>query len=485
MSSYLTLSLATSTYQPLLTSTTNLSANNVTVAGTLSGTGVTTLLSPYALTTALSSYQLTSGMSSYLTTATASATYQPKFTATLPLSLASNVFSIDLASYLTTTNAASTYQPKLTATLPLSLASNTLSIDLASYLTTATATSTYQPLITSTTDVSARNVTVGGVLSGAGVTTALAPYALTSTSTLSNYYTKTVSDDRYQAKLTSTSDISTGAISAYGASGLSVYNGITKVASIANDGSVNGKTLSVLAGDGSTLTFNAASGLTYSGSDGGTVSQMQAYPTGTTLQYGTKSVTVNATGVTCTPLTINNASTTSKALTINNQACQPVCSINDYGQVNTTGVGIVGSGGLEVGTALAINARITSAGDVTASSLNIPIAPITGSAITIAGNAVLTTTYNPIFCGGFVGPDGVKSTSVGRVNYTSSRSSTGIYTITYDTSYPNNNYMPMITCWTGNTFGTAGTLTNTTRLNVVLYAAGGAATNNYFYFMVF
>ena len=243
--------------------------------------------------------------------------------------------------------------------------------------------------------------------------------------------------------------------------------------------------ISLLAGDGSTLTFNAASGLTYTGSDAGTVSKVQAYPTGTSLQYGTKSVTVNSTGVTCTPLTINNASTTSKALTINNQAGQPVCNINDYGQVNSTGVTIVGSGGLEVGTALAINARITSAGDITASGLNIPIAPITGSAITIAGNAVLTTTYNPIFCGGFVGSDGVKSTSVGRVNYTSSRTSTGVYLITYDTAYPNSNYMPFITCWQGTSYGVAGGLTNTTRVQWSILTPAGAVSNSYFYFMVF
>ena len=162
-----------------------------------------------------------------------------------------------------------------------------------------------------------------------------------------------------------------------------------------SDGLFDGKNLSLLAGDGSTLTFNAASGLTYTGSDGGTVSKVQAYPTGTTLQYGTKSIGVSSTGVSSTPLTINNASTTSNALLINNQAGQAVCNINDYGEVNGTGVTILGSGGLKVGTALAVNAKITSAGDITASSLNIPIAPITGSAITIAGNAVLTTTYTP------------------------------------------------------------------------------------------
>jgi hypothetical protein len=89
---YLTISSAILTYQPL-----NLMSNYLTTAS------------------ATSIYQPISLMSNYLTTSSATSTYQP-------ISLMSN--------YLTTATATTTYQPKS---------------DMINYLTTATATLTYQP----------------------------------------------------------------------------------------------------------------------------------------------------------------------------------------------------------------------------------------------------------------------------------------------------------------------------------------------------
>ena len=60
-------------------------------------------------------------------------------------------------------------------------------------------------------------------------------------------------------------------------------------------------------------------------------------------------------------------------------------------------------------------------------------------AITRGGNTVLTTTYSPIFCGGFVKINGTKATNIGRVNFNVSTTGTGNYLITYDSSYPSNN----------------------------------------------
>ena len=76
---------ALTTYQALITSASNISVNNISIGGSLSGTGVNTLLSPYALVTALSSYQLVSGMSNYLTTSSAASTYQPLITTSTDL----------------------------------------------------------------------------------------------------------------------------------------------------------------------------------------------------------------------------------------------------------------------------------------------------------------------------------------------------------------------------------------------------------------
>jgi hypothetical protein len=79
-------------------------SGTTTLNGTVSGTGITSLLSPYVLTSSLSSYltsttaastyQTITGMSTYLTSATATSTYQT---------------ISGMSSYLTSATAASTY----------------------------------------------------------------------------------------------------------------------------------------------------------------------------------------------------------------------------------------------------------------------------------------------------------------------------------------------------------------------------------------
>ena len=86
-------------------------------------------------------------------------------------------------------------------------------------------------------------------------------------------------------------------------------------------------------------------------------------------------------------------------------------------------------------------------------------------------------------------PGKLKSTSIGRIDYTVTTSSTGKYLITYNSTYPNgSNYMPTITCWNSSgsfaLLGVAGALTNSTRLEVHTFLCN-ALNNNYFYFMVY
>jgi hypothetical protein len=127
MSSYLTTSSASATYQ------------------TISG------MSSYLTSaTASSTYQTISGMSSYLTTSSASSTYQPLLSYdSAPTSGSTNIvrsggiFSA-LSNYLTTATASATYQ--------------TIS-GMSSYLTTATASTTYSTLAGNNTITGARNYT--------------------------------------------------------------------------------------------------------------------------------------------------------------------------------------------------------------------------------------------------------------------------------------------------------------------------------------
>ena len=114
---------------------------------------------------------------------------------------------------------------------------------------------------------------------------------------------------------------------------------------------------------------------------------------------------------------------------------------------------------------------------------------VANGTISSNGNNVLTTTYSPIFCGGFVSNNGTKSTTIGRVDYTVTTSATGKYLITYNSTYPNgNNYMPTITCWNPSgsfaLLGVAGPSTNNKRLEVHTFLSN-ALSNCYFYFMVY
>ena len=158
------------------------------------------------------------------------------------------------------------------------------------------------------------------------------------------------------------------------------------------------------------------------------------------MSYNSNSINVNTNGVSSTPLTITTPDTTNP-LTIKNSSSVEVCSISNSG------------------------------------------------VITCAGKEVLTTNYNPIFCGGFVNNNGTKATTIGRVDYTVTSSATGKYLITYSSSYGSNNYMPTITCWNSSgsfaLLGVAGALTNQTRLEVHTFSSNALANSFFFYFMVY
>ena len=106
----------------------------------------------------------------------------------------------------------------------------------------------------------------------------------------------------------------------------------------------------------------------------------------------------------------------------------------------------------------------------------------------IGSDTALTTSYNPIFCGGFVSSNGAKGTTIGRVDYTVTYQATGRYLITYATAYPSNNYMPTVTCYIPSgasaSYGNAGPLTNSTRLEIHTITVNSLANCN-FYFMVY
>ena len=132
-----------------------------------------------------------------------------------------------------------------------------------------------------------------------------------------------------------------------------------------------------------------------------------------------------------------------------------------------------GAQGLQIKNGSTINASISQASALACSSC------------TIGGNTALTSTYNPLFCAGRINTDGTKALDVGRVSFTSARTATGVYVITYSTQYPNTNY---IASATGLGFGgLAGIGTNNTsqlKLEVNMFI-NGTLSNNPFYFMVF
>jgi hypothetical protein len=92
----------------------------------------------------LTIYALNSSLSSYLTISSASSTYQPTLSFTSPMTKTGNNVSIDLSSYATTT-ALAAKENALTFSSPLTRTTNTIGINLSGYATTANLAS-YLPL---------------------------------------------------------------------------------------------------------------------------------------------------------------------------------------------------------------------------------------------------------------------------------------------------------------------------------------------------
>ena len=108
--------------------------------------------------------------------------------------------------------------------------------------------------------------------------------------------------------------------------------------------------------------------------------------------------------------------------------------------------------------------------------------------ITSGNNTVLTTAYNPIFCGGRVSLTGGNVpfvlTSTGRVTYTVTRKSLGVYWVNYTTAYPNNNYTLSVTTTERLYSCTIGGATSSSLLEVVTFVSSTANGDSPFYFSV-
>ena len=386
----------------------------------------------------MSSYQLVAGMSSYLTTAAASSTYQPMITTSTDISargvVANGQFSVRnaqgvIVSYIDDDGYAMFDSLAINGTL----AGSAFTSLLSPYALTSSLSS-YQPLITSTTAIQAGSTTVNGILNVNCIDSVYVPFAIRDSTGVIIYNVGPNGNAVANGAMQGASLISTGQY------GLSVMNGAATNARISQAGAISGTSLSVSG------TIAATGNITMNGNVVLTSQSLENSPL-----YVQR---LDSTGViTCGALTTNN--------------------INGIAVFDT---------------AANKNASITMAGAITGTSLTVNGAAAVTGAITSAGNTVLTTTYNPIFCGGFVNNNGTKGTTIGRVDYTVTSSSTGKYLITYASAYPSSNYMPTVTCWnssgTSALLGVAGALTNTTRLEVHTFASNVLA-NTYFYFMVY
>ncbi len=176
---------------------------------------------------------------------------------------------------------------------------------------------------------------------------------------------------------------------------------------------------------------------------------------------------------------IKNDNDANDPFLVNNSANTTLFTVGKTGDIAATGsvsgtnILSTGSQGLQVKNGVSTVASINQAG------------AIVGTSCQINGVDVLTTAYNPFFCAGSVRADGTKSFDKGRVGFTSTRTSTGVYIITYASAYPNNNYIVSV-CGIGNaSLGDIGTNnTNTTKVEINIFA-GGALSSQPFYFTVF
>ena len=109
---------------------------------------------------------------------------------------------------------------------------------------------------------------------------------------------------------------------------------------------------------------------------------------------------------------------------------------------------------------------------------------------TVNGNAVLTaaTQYNPFYAAGRVAANGTKVTDTGRVGYTIVKRSgypQGLYDITFNTAYPNNNYVYTITPIGAFVYVTMGAETSKTTISVYTYTGSGTFADCSLFFTVF
>jgi len=171
---------------------------------------------------------------------------------------------------------------------------------------------------------------------------------------------------------------------------------------------------------------------------------------------------------------IASCTTGQHSIQIGNMLTTPTLSIGDnYANISNK---------LYIGTQTSIN---TTPSDVLTVNGSCNLGAVTCTACTIAGNSALTTTYNPFFCAGKVSSNGVLAFSSGRIGYTSSTSGTGIYTITYNSSYPNNFFVINVTTWgPANAYAVVSS-SDTTKAVIYTLNNAGSNVNSNFYFTVF
>ena len=152
-------------------------------------------------------------------------------------------------------------------------------------------------------------------------------------------------------------------------------------------------------------------------------------------------------------------------------------NIEAVGTIQCSSISTLGPNGIQIYNNGVVSASINNTGAIIGTSLN------------VGGKEVLTTSYNPIYCGGKVlltgGNVPYVGTSTGRVSYTVQRKSLGVYWVIYTTPYPNNNYTPSVTnadrlygCSIGNN-------TSSALLEVVTFVSSTVNGDSPFYFSVF
>ena len=158
-------------------------------------------------------------------------------------------------------------------------------------------------------------------------------------------------------------------------------------------------------------------------------------------------------------------------------------TISNAGNIVANTLSTSGTNGVMVGNGSAVNASIKSDGLVTCNGLTVT-GNINVSSGTVSVNNI--NIANPYFCAGQVnGLNANKIVDNGRVGYTSSRRSTGVYWITFNTAHPNANYVTICNVVGAFCYVAIGSVnTSSSKVEIVTFNVSGVATDCNFNFIV-